>query len=285
MSDLDITNDTTTTDTTTTTTDTATTTAESGNGDWSKFVDSLDPEIKADPALKAVSDLKSLAKSYVHAQRKIGADKVIVPGKNADEKEWGDFFSKIGRPDSADKYGIGELEVAKEFDDEDSKKFLQEFQETALKNNLLPSQAKNMFEWWLSKETEASKDMESKTNTDREKAVLDLKNEWGAEFDSKIEKAKVALRQFASDDVIKQVRDRGLGSDPLILRIFSEIGHNLSEDVFKGHAVSNLGMTKDEAKAAVSDAFANPEGPYLNAAHPRHADEVARISRLMQITS
>ncbi len=261
--------------------------ASAGNGqaEWSSFLDSLDPDIKDDPSLKPISDVKALAKSYVHAQRKMGANRVVLPGPNADESEWSEVFSKLGRPESPDQYKLGELDLAKEFTDEESKKFLNEYQEFAHKSNLLPNQAKGVFEWWLSKEREAAELQSKDLQSHSEAQLRALREEWGGEYTDNLERAKVALRQFASEDALKALREQGLGSNPTLLRIFADIGKNLTEDVFKGQAVSSLGMTRDEARAEIQNAFADPDGPYLNAKHPRHADEVSRIAKLMQLTS
>ena len=46
---------------------------ETGSSDW---LDSIDEALKTEPSLSDIKDVNSLAKSYVHAQKMIGADKI-----------------------------------------------------------------------------------------------------------------------------------------------------------------------------------------------------------------
>ena len=78
------------------------------------FLDSLPEDLRGEPSLKNFTDAGSLAKSFVHAQRMIGAEKLPLPGKSATEDEWNTIYSKLGRPDSAADYqveGVQNLEA------------------------------------------------------------------------------------------------------------------------------------------------------------------------------
>ena len=63
------------------------------------FVDTLPEDVRAEPSLKNFQDAGQLAKSYVHAQRMVGADKISVPTKHATDEDWNQVFSKLGVPD------------------------------------------------------------------------------------------------------------------------------------------------------------------------------------------
>ena len=69
--------------------------------DWKA---NLSDEIKADKSLENIKDIESLAKSYVHAQKLVGADKIPVPNKFATEKDWDAVYEKLGRPKDATGY-------------------------------------------------------------------------------------------------------------------------------------------------------------------------------------
>jgi hypothetical protein len=53
------------------------------------FLDSLPEDLRMEPSLRNFTDPASLAKSYVHAQRMIGADKIPLPGKTATGRRLG----------------------------------------------------------------------------------------------------------------------------------------------------------------------------------------------------
>src|SRR5439155_23792244 len=101
----------------------------------------LDPTIAKDPSLAGIKDVGSLAKSYVEGQKMIGGS-LRLPKPDAKpedvDRAWGDIYTKLGRPESAEKY---EFKIAKEME-----KFLPEadvkaFKSAAFKAGLSTKQA------------------------------------------------------------------------------------------------------------------------------------------------
>ena len=68
------------------------------------FINTLPEELQTEPSLRNFTDAAGLAKSYVHAQKMIGADKLPLPGKSATDEEWNNVYQKLGRPNAADQY-------------------------------------------------------------------------------------------------------------------------------------------------------------------------------------
>jgi len=66
--------------------------------------DSLPDDLKGEKALESIQDIPGLVKSYVHAQKMIGSDKIPVPNKYATDEDWQAVYSKLGRPESPDAY-------------------------------------------------------------------------------------------------------------------------------------------------------------------------------------
>ena len=67
------------------------TTEDTGSSvDWKA---SLEDGVKNDPSLADIQDVSGLAKSYIHAQKMVGADKVALPKENASEEELNTFYS------------------------------------------------------------------------------------------------------------------------------------------------------------------------------------------------
>ena len=88
-------------ETPTTETTETTLTPEKVIADWKS---SLSDEIRSDKSLENIKDVEGLAKSYVHAQKLVGADKIPVPNKFATEKDWDAVYEKLGRPKDASGY-------------------------------------------------------------------------------------------------------------------------------------------------------------------------------------
>ena len=69
---------------------------EATSGNEVAWHDSLPEDVRDHPSLSTFTDTGALAKSYVHAQSMIGADKVAIPGKWADENDWNAGYDTLG---------------------------------------------------------------------------------------------------------------------------------------------------------------------------------------------
>lgn len=245
---------------------------------YEDFIKSLDPEIGSDPSLKVFKDVKDLAKSYVHAQKMLGKDKTILPGKNSTPEEWQQLFHKLGVPQELDKYEIkkGEKYVA-------SDEVINEFKKLAFENNLLPNQAQKMLDWFNDR---ASNNM-TKAQADQQEKMQqnwqNLEKEWGAGFEKNIQAAKTVVKEFGSPEIIDYLNETGLGDDPKLVKFLAQIGQNLKEDSFKEEAVSHLAMTPQEAKKKYTEIMSDANHPYRNSMHPGHKEAVAEVNKLFEI--
>ena len=70
-------------------------------------------ELVKEPSVKNLPDLQSLVKSYVSAQKMIGAEKVVIPKKDATAEQWGEFYKKLGMPEQLEKYALTKDEKSK----------------------------------------------------------------------------------------------------------------------------------------------------------------------------
>ena len=70
------------------------------------FLDSLPEDLRVEPSLRNFTDPASMAKSYVHAQRMIGADKIPLPGKTATDEDWANVWFNLGRPQAPSEYQL-----------------------------------------------------------------------------------------------------------------------------------------------------------------------------------
>ena len=68
--------------------------------------DSLPEDLKNEKALESIQDIPGLAKSFIHAQKMVGTDKISIPNKHATDDDWNDVYSKLGRPSKPEDYQI-----------------------------------------------------------------------------------------------------------------------------------------------------------------------------------
>jgi hypothetical protein len=242
------------------------------SSDWKE---ALPEDIKDDPALKAIQNVDGLAKSYVHSQRMLGTDKLIIPNKYAENHEWKSFFHKAGLPQEVKDYEI------KPNSEEVDKTFLDDYKKASHEANILPGQAQKMFDWYMGKASGEIKRQEEEEQQHLDKGISSLKNNWGNAYDSKVKAAQVAINHFGDDALRKRLEDTGFGNDAELIRVFSKIGETLTDDNFKGDSnPGSFGKTPEQAQAEINDIMANPKHPYFDKNHPGHKKSLEDMQRL-----
>lgn len=248
--------------------------------DWLKGFEGIDEELINDPSLKPIKDVNGLIKSYVNAQRLVGADKVIVPKANADKSEWDAFYSKLGKPENLESFKLDKTADSM-FDDA----FLDKFKATAYELNILPAQAQKLYEAMNGVEREATSQYVEQAKVKYTEAVTGLKTKYGEAFDQKIGLARTAVMELGGEDFQKYLRDTGMGNDPKLTEMFIKIGEMISkEDNVGGGSPKSNTLTPDEARSKYHDIMNDPNDSYhdnTKIGHKARIDEVGKIFAAM----
>ena len=231
---------------------------------------SLPEAIRDDASLKSISDVPALAQSFVHAQRMIGADKVVVPGKWATEDDWsGGYELKVETPEGAEADGD----------------MLDWFRSTAHKNGLTPRQAQGLLAEY--QQFSQSREVSASGSVEQQQVVTEqeLRKDWGETYDERIGIAKDVLAQFGDDELADGVATDGqilFGNDPRVVRFLHKVGayinERVSEDGLLGAKTTGM-MAPDEAQAKIRELTAQ-NSPYWNQRAPEHDWYVAEVQRM-----
>ena len=192
--------------------------------DWKA---SLSEEIRSHKSLENIKDIEGLAKSYVHAQKMVGSDKIPVPNKYATDKDWDAVYEKLGRPKSADGYKY-DLPQDKQVDEAS----LKEFSNQAHKLGLLPTQANGVVKFYNEMTAKSIQDADSKALAARENSTKELKQEWGQAFDQKINQAATLAKSVGATELFDTNLADGtkLGDHPVMIKAFAELASKMGED-------------------------------------------------------
>lgn len=226
--------------------------AQGGSGN--DFLSSIPEEIRNHPSLSPIKDVENLARSYVNAQRLIGADKIPMPA-NPTEEDLDRIYTRLGRPETPDAYGISpDGNVITE-------ERAVEYADIAHKLRLTPEQASGVLEYYRSAVQNDTAAITANNDQAREQAVSQLQAEWGQQYDAKIEAAQKAVDRFDAGGLMElQLADGSvLGNHPEIIKAFANIAEFrasvTSEDTISESA-SSLGMTPAQAQNEI-DAIMN----------------------------
>jgi len=238
----------------------------------------LDPVLAKDPSLATIKDIPSLAKLAVEGQKMVGGS-IRLPKPDAKpeeaDKAWGDIYSKLGRPDSPDKY---EFKIAKEIE-----KFLPEadvkaFKAAAHKAGLSTKQAQSVLDHYSGVLGANLAQMQAA----RKETEEALRGEWGAAFDRNVGLAARAVVESGGKDLLKFLDETGLGNHPALVKAFAKIGSILADEGYmEGDIEGSAAPT--EARDRIQNILNDKSHPYWNTAASNHKEALAEMQGLYQI--
>jgi len=265
---------------TTNTEATSKTTTNASEGSWLDSYTDLPDDIKGDPSLKVFTDVPGLIKSYVNAQKLVGADKFVVPSKDAGDEAWKEVFQKLGVPENRDDYKVTPEEGV---DDEYFKSFL----DNAHAAGLLPSQAKKLADFQVKFATDQAKEISDKAELEMDRQIEEFRVAEGDKFNTTVRNAKLVIKQFDDADESFSAlveSDPVIGNNPKLIKFLARVADSLTEDTFKATAISSIGTTAEEAQAKLNTIMGEKDGPYWNGSHPDHKRIVSEVNKLMNVS-
>ena len=260
-------------------------TGQAPSEDWKA---SLPEDIRDNQLIHNANSIESLAKTAIHAQSMIGADKLAIPGKWANEDDWNNVYTKLGKPEDAQGYKL-ELKEGTQVD----KDMESWYRGLAHKAGLNDRQANTIFQEYMAKEAELKAANAPPSPEDVEiikgEAEIALKKEWGKAFDTKMNEAKGVLTEFAPKDFDQLLTKDGvpLGNDPVFIKTLANIGHYINSKLGEDKMVGSKQQpqyTPADAEKEIAALRGDPRdgGPYWDKKHPDHMRTVQQVQELME---
>ena len=274
-----------------TATPTTTATATPGNtatpnvGDFEEMRKTLPAELQNNETIKNSKSFTSLAEQLVNSQKLIGS-KVSIP-KDGDEKGWNEFYGKLGRPETADKYTIPALPENSGLvrDEALEKRFLAKAHKAGYSDKQVGEALA------FQRETEMEKVAVAR------QAIVDcntqLKKEWGNNYEERVATVQRVVAEYSQQfpGLAEKLDKTGLGSDPDFVKFFFETTEGMAEG---GNGANNKGkgggggvMSPTEAAAEVKNLMGNKEfcDKYYNARAVGHDDAINKINELNHLAA
>jgi hypothetical protein len=185
------------------------------------FLKSLAEDIRGDSSLKDFKDINGLAKSYVNLSKMIGG-RIALPTGQSTAEELNGFYSKLGRPESFDKYS---------FNPEDKSEITNKFREVAFKSGLSDKQAADIYGMFEEHAKEQLKLAEESGKKFEEKFA----KEFGANIDSVKKNVNDILSKYAPEGAIDLLDKIDPESQMMLIKIFDNMAKKSNgEGVLKG---------------------------------------------------
>lgn len=245
----------------------------------------LSEDLASHSAIKDIASIEDLAKSAIHAQQMVGADKIAVPGKDADAQAWEDVYNKLGRPEKAGDYELPQENVPSL---EDQGAQLEEFKGEAHRLGLNKQQFAGLVRFMAEKGQQGSEAAQANMTEMQKQAVATLQQEFGAAYDQNLNLAKSAVEQFGGEELKAVLNQTGLGNNPELVKAFARIGKMVASDeiIGKGGRESFV-MSPGEAQEAIMQKKLDVEfmAAYTQNHHPGHMAAVEEMQNLFELAN
>ena len=226
--------------------------------DWRS---SLSDEIKNDATLANIQDVESAAKTLIHQQKMLGSR---IPMPKTDE-ERSELYNKLGRPEESSGYKLEIPQSHQGYFKEDN---LNEFKNVAHNIGLNQSQVDALLNYQM-----------KTIDADKAETENALKQEWGMEYDKNMRSAKRALDVYGDDD-IKELMNGEAGNHPAVVKLFSRLGQEVTEEMAKNTQNNTLSVSPLDAKAEIDSIYANANHAYHKPYDKDHKNAVEHMRQL-----
>ena len=243
------------------------------------FKDLIPESFREEKSLENFNNMEDFVKSYLHAQKMVGADKIPVPNKHSTDEDWNEVFKRLGAPNSPDdyKYNFKDQEM-------DSGQ-VQEFNKTAHKLGLLPKQAEGLIKFYNEMNSNIAANQEEQAAQAQLNVETELKKEFGPQFNKRLDQAKrLAVNSLGQDFLENTYLKDGsrLGDNLTVIKAFSSLADKLSEDpIIQGDGSSYM-TAKDiekEITELTQEGSAYWDKNHIN--HQKAVDEVLKLREML----
>lgn len=252
---------------------------ETATGDWRT---SLPNELRENPSLARYKGVSDLASAYLSAEKLVGHEKIIVPGKDAKPEDYNALvFDRLGRPKAAEEYALPTVELPEDFPKPDEAT-LTSFKTEAHRLGLLPHQVAGLYQWQMQQQVGQFGQFRESQTKGYEATQKALRTEWGAAYPERVALAQKVLK-LASGKDYDALAQSGFGNDPRVIRALANLGAKISEDQLGEGTPRGLTQTPSEAQSEINRVMGDQKNPYFEPNHPEHKAAVEKMQSLFRL--
>ena len=240
-----------------------------------------DGTLKSYPSLSRFKTVDDLGKSYGEAEKFIGGS-VRIPDANTSEEDRNAFYTKLGRPESPDKYDIRVAEGAPL-----DEKLVGAFKGVAHSLGLNSEQAQKLTDWYSGQAAGIMEQQGTQRTAQIQQWESEVDRMWGwqkAKNDAIGARALMTMLEGnAEHPLAKMLDETGLGNHPALRQFFYELGMKQGEDRFvegdQGPSEEDVTSARDEINAIRGD----KNHAYWDARKPGYQEARARMRKLYDL--
>lgn len=252
--------------------------------DPTKFKDMLSDEFRNSPVLKDYPDINALAKSHINLQRMVGGEKIPVPQEGWNEDQYGEFYTRLGRPPSPDGY---EFKFPEGYQPQED--LFKGMVSAMHKAGLTKKQANEVVSKFAEFDVKVAREAQQAAAQQQSDALMTLKHDLGDKYDEEMNYARYGIQELGDKELVGFLEESGLGNSVPMAKLMSKVGKLLATDRATGSTSTggpdDLNLTPAQAQAEINAILQDPEKnkAWLDANAPNHEAVVNRIAHLHKL--
>lgn len=195
-----------------------------GTGESKGFIDTLPEPLRDSKKLAEFRDIGSLAQSYLNLESKLGKQ-VTIPSKDDSPEVWDKFYSRTGRPKTADEYALAPFTGYKP-----DPVFDAAFKAQAHREGLSAKAAQSLYATVTQRLAQDEDARTAEVIRKREGALQALKATLGEQYEPSITAAQKTYASVFSPEARAVLRAAGLEDDPRIIADLVKLGALFGQD-------------------------------------------------------
>lgn len=257
---------------------------------WRDHFSEEDAELKEDPTLATIKDVRSMARSLVATKKMVGADKVALLNEQSTDEERNEHYTKLGRPESAEGYELGKVQMPEGVPKDE--KFIAKMGQVLFDAGVSKTASDIILKGYSEYSTEFLKSMDTEDKLGNAEANKQLHTVWGSAYDTKMASANVAIEALARpiDNDFAETLKKEIPYDVCAAQMLTKIGEMISEDKGLEGTPAQEGFTPGDARAKANEIMKDPyyvtDRPKDKPANKQYHDElVEKVKKLLEIAN
>lgn len=201
-------------------------------------------------------DSNKAYKSYLHMEKGYH-DRVPLPKDDWTEEQYSDFYGKLGRPETYDKYEIIRPEMPEgiPYDENLESSFLAK----AHKIGLNSKQVQEILDWQSQEVIRGQTDAAVNEAVTKQQAEGELKEAWRGDYEKNLGLARRTAKNVLPSDFLDLINEKGLANEPRLIKTLHHLGSMISEsNIGKDDSGTKFGHDSTTARMEI-EAIRNDE--------------------------
>ena len=246
-----------------------------------KWLEGLPDDLRGVKSLSKFNDLTSLAKSYMELEKNLDK-RIIMPGDEASDEDWGKLFIKLGMPEDK-KYITDEKKAELLKNNLTDGETLSLYEELFHKGNLTKRQGEKILNQIIENAQNANEELIKVQKASREANMAKFYEVYKDQTSEKLNILKGVMSKYGSAELVDLVEETNYA--PVLINLLLKLGEGIRSDSLVSGKSEPTISDKETAVKEIKRLESDKEFmlKYAGKSHVGHKQAVSELNDLYEI--